>query len=152
VLFIPEEMNALLLVCLFVPINFGNSESVFDQEMNQEANFALIRNVKRDRQEGHGTPIQGVYSWALLPCLRSSPWGAPFTVSVPGNDPQASTTLLSSTFCAVKPADGMLITSACTGLSSCNFPSSNITIQIERSYLAIVAKQEEFCCGPRQGN
>ncbi|MGZ7090039.1 MAG: hypothetical protein ACXVKH_11260 [Candidatus Angelobacter sp.] len=33
-----------------------------------------------------------------------------------------------------------------------NLPSSNIAIQIERSYMAFVAKQEEFCCGPRQGN
>jgi len=28
----------------------------------------------------------------------------------------------------------------------------NIAHRMERSRMAIVAKQEEFCCGPRQGN
>jgi hypothetical protein len=35
---------------------------------------------------------------------------------------------------------------------TCNFPFSNIAIEIGRLCPAIVAKQEEFCCGPRQGN
>jgi hypothetical protein len=42
-------------------------------------------------------------------------------------------------------------------LASTDFHSGNLSflktaIQIERSCMAIVAKQEEFCCGPRQGN
>ena len=41
---------------------------------------------------------------------------------------------------------------AITSAGSCNFPTFTIAIQIERSFLAIVAKEAEFYCGPRQGN
>jgi len=120
--------------------------------MNRTDSFVLIRKVKRDPQEGQDTPIQGLHLSALLPGPRPVPWESSFTVSVPKNYLQIITTPLSSTFCVVKPADGMLIASARTGLSYSNFPYSNMAIQVERSYPAIVAKQEEFCCGPRQGN
>jgi hypothetical protein len=44
-----------------------------------------------------------------------------------------------------------------TGLARVCGQSSNsepfkMAIQTERSYMVVVAKQEEFCRGPRQGN
>ena len=99
--------------------------------MNRKSSFALIRNPKQGPQERQGAPIQGVDLPALMSGLRTASREASFHENefVPHNRLHA-------------------ITSA----GSCNFSSFTIAIQIERSFMAIVAKEAEFCCGPRQGN
>jgi hypothetical protein len=97
--------------------------------MNRKASFALIRHMKQGLQEGQGVPLQGVDLSALIAGSRSASWGASLNEFVPHNRLQA-------------------ITSA----GSCNFSTFTVAIQIERSFPAVVAKEAEFCCGPRQGN
>ena len=97
--------------------------------MNRKSSFALTRNLKQGPQERQGSPIQGVDLLPLMSGLSSASRGALFNEFVPHNRLQA-------------------ITSA----GSCNFSTFTVAIQIERSFLAIVAKETQFYCGPRQGN
>lgn len=79
-----------------------------------------------------------------LMALSSSSWPGMFTEP----DPQVTTFTSAVTNATANYAMGPQRTHH----RSCNFPSSNIATRIKRSYTAIGAKKNEFCCGPRQGN
>jgi hypothetical protein len=109
--------------------HFGARGSVRSSNMNRKSSFALTRNLKQGLQERQGAPIQGVDLLPLMSGSSSASRGALFNEFVPHNHLQAT-----------------------TSAGSCNFSTFTVAIQIERSFLAIVAKEAEFCCGPRQGN
>jgi hypothetical protein len=116
--------------------------------MAQKIRCSVIRNVRRNRQEGQGYPAHRTY---LPIALSLSSRAQAFTGPVDRNHQ------LQVTKSAGISAVPLVNTETFAELASTNFHSSNLlffktAIQIERSCMAIVAKQEEFCCGPRQGN
>ena len=88
--------------------------------MNRKSSFALTRNLKQGLQERQGAPIQGVDLLPLMSGSSSALRGALFNEFVPHNHLQAT-----------------------TSAGSCNFSTFTVAIQIERSFMAIVAKEEE---------
>jgi hypothetical protein len=123
---------------------FSDSESALDRAMNQKATCGLIRGGRWNRQESR------------LVALIAAAVGTSFTAS--GAQPYQQKTpkpqAARSTFTPVNAADNHARDTgpARTHGRFRNFPYSNIATRIKRSHMAIVAKQEEFCCGPRQGN
>ena len=111
--------------------------------MAQEKFRSLIRKARRDPQEDRDCPIHclhraiapGFDFWALKSTQAERSYQLQLTIS-----DSESTRMM----------EGL----ARTGVHSSRLPFSSSTIanQIERPYLSLVAKQEEFCCGPRQGN
>jgi hypothetical protein len=116
--------------------------------MAQKIRCKLIRKAKRDRQEGHGHPVDGPY---LPVALNSISRAHAFPESADrGDQLQVPNSVGTS---AVHSANTEMFTEfASTDFHSSNISFFKIEIQIERSCMAIVAKQKEFCCGPRQGN
>jgi len=116
--------------------------------MAQRNNRSLIRNARRDPQEGRDCPIHRLYP-AIAPVLifrahKSTP-------AEPGYQLQVSAS--EATFaCDGARTEMMAGLARTTHSGSLPFSFSNIAVEIMRSRMAIVAKQEEFCCGPRQGN
>lgn len=119
-----------------------------DRVMAQEKVRSVIRNARRDPQEGRDCPIHRPYA-AIAPGL--TPRAQQATLATPRYQLQLS--ISESPFAFDGAIAEMMADSVGTRHSS-SLPVSffNIAIQIERSYLSLVAKQEEFCCGPRQGN
>jgi len=135
-----------------VPIGADDSAAgnvcVKDRAMAQKIRCKLIRNVRRVRQEGQGHPVQGFYLPVALSLISRT---LAFT------EPANRNHQLQIPKSAGTSAVPLVSTETSAELASTDFHSSNLSflrtaIQIERSCMAIVAKQEEFCCGPRQGN
>jgi len=116
--------------------------------MAQKIRCRLIRNVRRDRQEGQGYPVHPFYLPVTLSLISRAP-------AVP--KPVDRNHQLQIPKSAGTSAVPLVSTETSAELASTDFHFSNLSflktaIQTERSCMAIVAKQEEFCCGPRQGN
>lgn len=119
-----------------------------NRAMAQRNDRSLIRSAKRERREGRDCPVHGFYP-AIAAGLTSR---AQKLSAQQSYQPPVSA---SAAICAFDRASTeMMADFACTGFHSSSLPVSfsNIAIQIKRSYLSVVTKQEEFCCGPRQGN
>jgi hypothetical protein len=117
--------------------------------MAQKASHRLIRKVRRDRQEGQDYPDQCLYLPVELSSIcpaHTSPVHAERSYQ---RQSRPSAARISAFAVGNTEMVGVLTR---TDHHSCNIPFSNIAIQSQRSFMAIVAKQEEFCCGPRQGN
>src|ERR1051326_7072826 len=116
--------------------------------MAQEKFRSVIRNGSRDPQEGRDCPLHRPDA-ATAPGLISRAHQS--TSAVPGCQLQPS--ISESPFAFGGAIAEMMANPAGTRHSS-NLSVSffNIANQIEWSFLSLVAKQEEFWCGPRQGN
>jgi hypothetical protein len=110
--------------------------------MAQKIRCKLIRKVRRDRQERQD-PVHGPYfPVALRSIFRAHTFPKPADRSYQLQVPTSAGTS------AVRIASTEML----ADFYFSNLSFFKIAIQIERSCMAIVAKQEEFCCGPRQGN
>ena len=117
--------------------------------MTQEASDTSIRKVSWNLQESQDHPVHRMSPPGELSFIRQT-----HTFPVRAEQSYQRQSRLSAAETSELPATNIDIAAGLTPTDhyTCNFPFSNIAIQIERSYLSVVAKQEEFCCGPRQGN
>jgi hypothetical protein len=115
--------------------------------MTQEASDTSIRKVSWNLQESQDHPVHRMFLPGELSFIRQT-----HTFPVRAEQSYQRQSRLSAAKTSELPATNIDIAAGLTPTDhyTCNF--SNIAIQIERSYLSVVAKQEEFCCGPRQGN
>jgi hypothetical protein len=117
--------------------------------MAQKNNRRLIRNVRRDRQEGRDCPVHRFY-----PAIASSLISGAHESTPTERSYQMQVSASEATFAFDGASAAMMADLARTGFHSSSLPFSfsNMAIQIKRLFPALVAKQEQFCCGPRQGN
>jgi hypothetical protein len=109
----------------------------------------LIRKARRHGQEGRDYPVHRLYFAVASNSISSARMSM-----VPAEQSyQQQIRRSAATFACDGARTGMMAGLARTTHSnSLPFSFSNIAVEIMRSRMAIVAKQEEFCCGPRQGN
>lgn len=139
-------------VCLFaLMIQRTGNVCVKIERMAQKAKAIdrSIRKVGKDRQESQGYPVRRM---SLQGELSSICRAQTFPVRAEQSYQRQSRPSAAKTSTFAETNTEMAAGVARTDHHSCNFPFSNIAIQSERWCMAIVAKQEEFCCGPRQGN
>ena len=136
-------------VCLFALMIQRAGNVCVKIEMAQKASNRSIRKVNRDRQESQDHPVHRMSLPGELGVIRQV---HTFPVRAERSYNRQSCPSAAEVFVYAAANTEMATGLARTEYHSCNFPFSNIAIQIERLYPAIVAKQEEFCCGPRQGN
>jgi hypothetical protein len=121
-----------------------------DRAMAQKASHRLIRKVRRDRQEGQDYPVH-----LLHLAVGSNSISRAHTSPAPaGRSHQQQVSPSAATFAFDVASSEMAAGLTRTDFHSCKLPFSfsNIAVESKRWCMAIVAKQEEYCCGPRQGN
>jgi hypothetical protein len=109
----------------------------------------LIRKARRHGQEGRDYPVHRLYFAVASNSISSARMSM-----VPAEQSYQQQIRRSAATFAFDAASTEMAGPTRTGFHSSHLPSSfsNIAVEIMRSRMAIVAKQEEFCCGPRQGN
>jgi hypothetical protein len=116
--------------------------------MAQKIRCKLIRKVRGDRQEGQGYPVHRTYLAVTLSSISSAQ-----ALTEPANrnyqlqGPKSSGTSVVPIVSTETSAELLS-----TDFHSTNFSFFKAAIQMERSRVAMLAKQKKFCCGPRQGN
>jgi len=115
--------------------------------MAQKIRCTLIRDVRREWQEGQHHPAYGAY---LPLALSSIPRAHPLRERADRSYQLQVHTSRDTSY--VDSVSTETLVDSSTDFHSSNLSFFHIAIQIKRSCMAIVANQEEFCCGPRQGN
>jgi hypothetical protein len=116
--------------------------------MAQKIRCKLIRNVRGDLQEGEGYPVHRTYVGVTL----SSISGAQVFTELANRNYQLQFPKSSGTSAVAIVSTETSAELVGTDFHSINFSFFKAAIQIERSRIAMLAKQKKFCCGPRQGN